>query len=69
MVIKSRRIRWAGHVALMGDEKCIESFGQITERKKPLDRSRSGCEDNTRMNSQEGHCTVELLAMCQRIPI
>jgi len=27
-VIKSRRIRWAGHVARMGaEDRCIEGFG------------------------------------------
>jgi hypothetical protein len=25
--IKSRRMRWAGHVTLMGDEKCIQYSG------------------------------------------
>jgi hypothetical protein len=26
-VIKSRRMRWAGHVACMGQERCIQDFG------------------------------------------
>jgi hypothetical protein len=26
-VIKARRMRWAGHVARMGDEGCIQHFG------------------------------------------
>jgi len=25
-VIKSRSMRWVGHVACMGDEKCIQCF-------------------------------------------
>ena len=29
-VIKSRRMRWAGHVAGMGEEKRIEGFGGET---------------------------------------
>jgi hypothetical protein len=29
-VIKSRRMRWAGHVASMGKEKCIQGFGGET---------------------------------------
>ena len=30
-VIKSRRIRWAGHVALLeGEERCIHGFGRET---------------------------------------
>jgi hypothetical protein len=30
MVIKSRRMRWVGHVACMGDETCIQYFGWKT---------------------------------------
>ena len=26
-MVKSRRMRWAGHVAGMGQEKCIQGFG------------------------------------------
>jgi hypothetical protein len=29
-VIKSRRMRWAGHVARMGKERCIQGFGGET---------------------------------------
>jgi hypothetical protein len=29
-VIKSKRMRWAGPVVLMGDEKCIQNFDQKT---------------------------------------
>jgi hypothetical protein len=29
-VIKSKGVRWAGHVAHMGDEKCIQNFGWET---------------------------------------
>ena len=29
-VIKSRKIRWAGHVARMGEERHIQSFGGET---------------------------------------
>jgi len=28
--IKSRRMRWAGHVGHVGDEKCIQNFGWNT---------------------------------------
>jgi hypothetical protein len=27
MVIKSMRIKWAGHVARMGGERCLQGFG------------------------------------------
>jgi hypothetical protein len=26
-MIKSRKMRWAGHVAHIGDEKCVQNFG------------------------------------------
>ena len=29
-VIKSRRMRWAEHVASMGEEKCLQGFGGKT---------------------------------------
>jgi hypothetical protein len=29
-VIKSRRMRWAGHVARMGEKQCIQDFGGET---------------------------------------
>ena len=36
-VIKSRRMRWEGHVARMGGgERCIQGFGGVPERKRPL---------------------------------
>jgi hypothetical protein len=29
-VIRSRRMRWTGHVAWMGDERCIQVFDGVT---------------------------------------
>jgi hypothetical protein len=29
-VIKSRRMKWAGHVASVGEERCIQGFGGET---------------------------------------
>jgi hypothetical protein len=29
-VMKSMRLRWVGHVARMGDEKCMQNFGRKT---------------------------------------
>jgi hypothetical protein len=29
-VIKSRKMRWTGHVAHMGEEKCLQGFGGDT---------------------------------------
>ena len=41
MVIKSRRMRWAGHVARMGEKKGVHRIlvGK-PERKKPFERQR-----------------------------
>jgi hypothetical protein len=32
-MIKSRRMRWAGHVARMGEEECIWDIGRKSRRK------------------------------------
>jgi hypothetical protein len=33
-MVKSRRMRWAGHVArIVGEEECIEDFGGKSRRK------------------------------------
>jgi hypothetical protein len=46
-VVKSRRMRWAGHVARMG-----EMVGK-PEGKRPLGRPRRRWEDNNKMDLQE----------------
>jgi hypothetical protein len=53
-VIKSRRMRWAGHVACMGVGRGV--YGVLVgkpEGKRPLGRPRRRWEDNTRMDLQE----------------
>ena len=47
-VIKSRRMRWAGHVARMGEERgvCRVLVGK-PEGKRPLGRPRRRCVDRT----------------------
>jgi hypothetical protein len=46
-VIKSRRIRWAGHVALMGEGKGVyRVLGGMPEGKRPLGRPRCTWQDN-----------------------
>ena len=53
-VIKSRRLRWAGHVARM--EEGRSAFKIVTGRptgKRPLGRSRRKLEDNIRMDLEE----------------
>jgi hypothetical protein len=56
-VIKSRRMRWAGHVARMGEERWVYRFlvGK-PEGKRPLGRPRHRWVDNIRMNLQEVGC-------------
>jgi len=56
-VIKSRRIRWAGHVAQMGERRGIYRFlvGK-PEGKRPLGRPRPRLEDNIKMILQEVGC-------------
>ena len=55
-VIKSRRMRWAGHVC-MGEERGVYrvSVGK-PEGRRPLGRPRRRCADNIRMDLQEVGC-------------
>jgi hypothetical protein len=53
-VIKSRRVRWAGHVARMGRGRCIyRVLVGRPEGKRPLGRPRCGWEDNIKMDLRE----------------
>jgi len=56
-VIKSRRLRWAGNVALMGERRGVYrvSVGK-PEGKRPLGRSRHRWKDNLKMDLQEVGC-------------
>jgi hypothetical protein len=53
-VIKSRRMRWTGHVARMGKGRGVYrvSVGKL-ERKTPLGRPRRRWEDNIKMDLRE----------------
>jgi len=56
-VIKSRRMRWAEHVARMGGErKVYRVLVGKPERKRPLGRPRRRWVDNIRMDLQEVGC-------------
>jgi len=56
-VIKSRRMRWARHVARMGEERGVYRFLVVKpEGKRPLGRPRRRCVDNIRMDLQEVGC-------------
>jgi hypothetical protein len=54
-VIKSRRIKWAEHVALWGRDVYWFFVGKH-EGKRPHGRSRHRCEDNIKMDLQEVEC-------------
>ena len=54
-VMKSRRIRWTGHVAHMGgEERCIQVLVGKPEGKRPLGRPRRRWEDNINGSSGSG---------------
>jgi hypothetical protein len=56
-VIKSRRMRWAGHVTHMGERRDVYMFlvGKA-EGKRQLGRHRSRGDDNIKMDLQEVGC-------------
>ena len=53
-VVKSRRMRWAGHVARMGEDRGVYRLlvGK-PEGKRPLGRPRRRWEDNIKMDLKE----------------
>ena len=53
-VVKSRRMRWAGHVARMGVDRGVHRVlvGK-PEGKRPLGRQRRRWDDNIKMDLQE----------------
>jgi hypothetical protein len=53
-VVKSRRMRWAGHVARMGEERVVHRVlvGK-PEGKRPLGRPRLRWKENIKMDVQE----------------
>jgi len=56
-VIKSRRMRWAGHVACMGEMRSVyRVLVGKPEGKRPLGRPSCRWEDNIKMNLQEVGC-------------
>jgi hypothetical protein len=59
-VIKSRRMRWAGHVARMGEERGVyRVLVGKPEGERPLGRSMRRWEDNVRMDLREVGCGCE----------
>ena len=58
-VIKSRRMRWAGHVAYMGDRRVV--YRVLVGKpvgKRPLERLGHRWEDTIKMDLQEVRCGV-----------
>jgi len=59
-MIKSRRLRWAGHVARMGEERgAYRVLVGKPEGKRPLGRRRHRRVDNIRMDLQEVGCGLD----------
>ena len=52
-VIKSRRLRWAGHVVRMKDGSVFKIVTGTHTGKRPLERPRCKWEDNIRMGLRE----------------
>jgi len=56
-VIKSKRMRWAGHVACMGERGGVYRVLEVKpEGKRPLGRPRSRLEENIKMVLQVLEC-------------
>jgi hypothetical protein len=65
--IKSRRMRWAGHVARMGEKRNVYRvlMGK-PEGKRPLERSRRRWEDGIRIDLREiGWGNVDWIQLAQ----
>jgi len=52
-VNKPKGLRWSGHVARMGDDKCVQYFGRKTWKEDTLGRHERRWEDNIRMDIRE----------------
>jgi hypothetical protein len=50
LVVKSRRMRWAGHAVRLGEEREVH---RVLEGKRPLGRPRHRWEDIIKMDLQE----------------
>jgi len=66
-VVKSRRMRWAGHVAHMGEGRGVHRvLVRKPEGKRPLGRPRCRWEDNIKMDLQEvGGCCEDWTELAQ----
>jgi len=66
-VIKSRRMRWAGHVARMGEERRVyRVLVGKREGRRPLGRPRRRWVDNIKMDLQDVGCLyMDWIGMAQ----
>jgi len=66
-VIKSRRVRWVGHVARMGEERGVyRVLVGKPEGRRPLRRTRRRWVDNIRMDLWEVGCRyVDWIGLAQ----
>ena len=66
-VIKSRRMRWAGHVVCMGEERVVyRVLVGKPEGRRPLGRPRRRWADNIRTDRQEVGCVyVDWIGLAQ----
>jgi hypothetical protein len=65
-VIKSRRMRWAGHVARMEEGRGVyRVLVGKPEGRRPLGRPRRRWEDNIRMDLRELGCGVDWMELAQ----
>jgi hypothetical protein len=66
-MIKARKMRWAGHVVRMGEERCAYNIlvGK-SEGRRPLGKPRRGWEDNIKMDLREiGFGDVDWIHLAQ----
>jgi hypothetical protein len=65
-VVKLRRMRWAGHVARMGEKRVVHRVlvGK-PEGKRPLGRPRRRWEDNIKMDVEEVGCRGDWMELAQ----
>jgi hypothetical protein len=65
-VIKSRRLRWLGHVACMGEGGGVYRVLLVKpEEKRPLGRPRCRCEDNITDLQEVGGGCVDWIGLAQ----
>jgi hypothetical protein len=66
-MMKSRRMRWAGHVAQMGDKSnAYRKLVGKPERKRPLGKPRRRFVDNNKMDLREiGWDGMDLIDLAQ----